>query len=109
MIVNSENIPVSCIGVGDILHSSFLLRFYSFLIWNWANYIVLCRIPEAVAQRSSIEKVFLGILQNSQKSTGARVSFAKVAGLETSIFLKKETVAQVFFCEFCKISKNTFS
>ena len=24
-------------------------------------------------------------------------------------FIKKETLAQVFFCEFCKISKNTFS
>ena len=24
-------------------------------------------------------------------------------------FIKKETLAQVFFCEFCKSSKNTFS
>ena len=24
-------------------------------------------------------------------------------------FIKKETLAQVFSCEFCKISKNTFS
>ena len=24
-------------------------------------------------------------------------------------FIKKETLARVFFCEFCKISKNTFS
>ena len=24
-------------------------------------------------------------------------------------FIKKEAVAQVFSCEFCKISKNTFS
>ena len=23
-------------------------------------------------------------------------------------FIKKETLAQVFFCEFCEISKNTF-
>ena len=23
-------------------------------------------------------------------------------------FFKKETLAQVFFCEFCEISKNTF-
>ena len=23
-------------------------------------------------------------------------------------FIKKETLAQVFYCEFCKISKNTF-
>ena len=24
-------------------------------------------------------------------------------------FIKKETLAQVFFCEFCEISKNAFS
>ena len=23
-------------------------------------------------------------------------------------FIKKETLAQVFYCEFCKISKNNF-
>ena len=27
---------------------------------------------------------------------------------QTCNFIKKETVAQVFFCEPCKISKNTF-
>ena len=30
---------------------------------------------EAVAQRSSVKKVFLEISQNSQENTGARVSF----------------------------------
>ena len=33
--------------------------------------------------------------------------FNKVAGLEPATF-KKETLAQVFFCEFCEISKSTF-
>ena len=27
---------------------------------------------------------------------------------EVCIFIKKETLAQVFSCEFCEISKNTF-
>ena len=27
---------------------------------------------------------------------------------EACNFIKKETLAQVFFCEFCKILKNTF-
>ena len=27
---------------------------------------------------------------------------------ETCNFIKKETLAQVFSCEFCEISKNTF-
>ena len=31
--------------------------------------------PEAVAQRRSVEKVFLKISQNSQENTCARVSF----------------------------------
>ena len=33
--------------------------------------------------------------------------FYKVAGLRN--FIKKESLAQVFFYEFCEISKNTFS
>ena len=41
------------------------------------------------------EKVFLAISQNSQKNKPN--------------FIKKETLAQMFFCEFCEISKNTFS
>ena len=44
--------------------------------------------------------VFLEISQNSQENTCARVSFL--------IKLQKETLAQVFSCEFCEISKNTF-
>ena len=31
--------------------------------------------PEAIAQRCSVKKVFLEILQNSQENTYARVSF----------------------------------
>ena len=34
--------------------------------------------------------------------------FNKVVGLSPATLLKKETLAQVFSCEFCKISKNTF-
>ena len=49
--------------------------------------------------RFSVKKVFLEISQNSQENTCARVSFQ---------FIKKETVAQVFSCEYCEISKNTF-
>ena len=36
--------------------------------------------------------------------------FDKVVGLKLkAATLLKETLAQVFSCEFCKISKNTFS
>ena len=43
---------------------------------------------EAATRGVLQKKVFLEILQNSQE---------------------RETLAQVFSCEFCKISKNTFS
>ena len=43
----------------------------------------------------SMKKVFLEILQNSQENTCTRAS-------------KKETLAQVFSCECCEISKTTF-
>ena len=48
----------------------------------------------------------LEILQNSQKNTYARASF-KIDSLKRD-FIKKETLTQVFSCEFCKISKNIF-
>ena len=45
---------------------------------------------EAVAWRCSVKKVFLEISQNSH-------------------FIKKETMTQVFPCEICETSMNTFS
>ena len=64
---------------------------------------------EPVTRRCSVKKVFLEISQNSQENTCARVSFFKKTLLKNSNFIKKETLAQVFSCEFCEISKNTFS
>ena len=49
-------------------------------------------------RRCSVQKLFLENSQDSQESTCARVSF-----LINS--MKKETLAQVFSCEFCNISK----
>ena len=47
--------------------------------------------------------------QNSQEKTCTRVIFLnEVAGLQACNFIKKETVAQVFSCEFCEIFKNAF-
>ena len=64
---------------------------------------------EAVVRRCSVKKVFLEISQNSQENTCARVSF--LVKLQASslqfYFIKKETLAQVISCEFCKIYKNT--
>ena len=47
--------------------------------------------------------MFLKISQNSQENTCSRVSV-----LIKSNFVKIEILAQVFPCEFCEISKNTF-
>ena len=54
------------------------------------------------------KKVFFTISQTSQENTRARVSFFnKVAGLKPAALLKKETLAQVFFCEYCEIFIRT--
>ena len=39
----------------------------------------------------------------------ARVSFLIKLQVEACSFIKKETLARVFSCEFCKISKSNFS
>ena len=53
-----------------------------------------------------MKKVFLGISQNSQDNSCARVSF--LIRLQANS-IRKETLTQVLSCEFCEISKNTFS
>ena len=61
-------------------------------------HIKVCRIKIQIQKQPPevfFKKVFLEIWQNSQESTSARV--------------KKETLAQMFSYEFCKIFKNTFS
>ena len=57
---------------------------------------------EVIVQRCSTKKVFLEVSKNSQENTCARVSFL-------CNFIKKESLTQVFSCECCEISKNTFS
>ena len=58
-----------------------------------------------------------GVLRNFTKSTGKYLRqslfFDKVAGRRPATllkknFIKKETLVQVFSCELCEISKNTF-
>ena len=47
--------------------------------------------------------MFLEILQNSQENACARVSFDFIYN-----FIKKDTLTQVFSCEFSEISQNAF-
>ena len=72
------------------------------------RYIFFLNSTEAVGQRCSLKKLFIEISPNSYQNTCARVSF--FIKLQASIcnFIKKETSAQVFLFEFCKIFKNTY-
>ena len=70
-------------------------------IYNFIN-------TEAVVQRYSLKKVFLEISQNSQENTCVIVSFLIKLQAWACKFIKKETLAQIFSCEFCGVSENTF-
>ena len=54
------------------------------------------------------EQMFLEILQYSRENTCGRVYFLIKLQSSACNFIKKETLAQVFSCEFCEISQNNF-
>ena len=82
--------------------SSFLclkLCYVSYFLNHLTQTALFSVFSEANSQRCSLKNVFLKISQNLQENTWPR----------TCNFIKKETLAQVFSCEFCEISKNIFS
>ena len=62
---------------------------------------------------SSRPEVFCkkGVPRNFAKFTGKDLHqslfYNEVEGIRPTVFTKKETLAQAFSCEFCKILKNT--
>ena len=60
---------------------------------------------EAVARRSSVQKLFLKMLQNAQENTCVGVCFSLKM---QAYFIEKDTPTQVFSCEFCDIFKHIF-
>ena len=69
---------------------------------------------KTLLSRSILKEVFCkkGVFrnsQNSQENTCVRIFLKIKLQTEACNFIKKKTLTQVFFCEFCKISKNTFS
>ena len=62
-------------------------------------------MTDVVAQRCSVKKVSLETSQNSHKNIVLESLFSEA---EACNFIKKETLAQVYSCEFCEIAKNTF-
>ena len=53
------------------------------------------------------KNVFLKISQNWQENNCVRVSFLLKLQASACSFIKKETLAQLFSCEFCKIFNLT--
>ena len=85
------------------LASKFFIHFRRF----YCTFSLNTEYSEAVVRRCFAKKVLLKILQNSLENTCAR--FTLLIKFFNKIFLlKKETLAQVFSCEFCNYFKNTF-
>ena len=72
------------------------------------NYGEIVLNTEAVVQKCYVKRVFLNILQNLQENTCTRVSFSIKLQASACSCIKKETLAQVFSCEFYEIFLNTF-
>ena len=66
-------------------------------------------ITEVVDRKCFVKKVLVEFLQNLQENTCARVSFLIKLQAQACNFIRKETLVQAFSCEFCEISKSTFS
>ena len=98
------------------------IRIYNLMICLWWNF---CRKPKSspilsLTFRMSRPEMFCkkGVFRNFTKFTEKHLYqslfFNKVTGLgqqlwlEARNFIEKETLVQMFFCEFCEISQNTF-
>ena len=88
-------------GVLPILHQ--IKKLHLKITGHVYSFIESAEISEVVAQRCSVKKFLWEISQKSQENTCARVSF--LTKLQASTI--KQTLAQVFFCEFCKSSRST--
>ena len=88
-------------------------KVFSCEVWEIFNNIFLqntsCDCFCTSSGGCSSKKGVVEISQNSQKNTCARVFFWIKLHAQACNFIKKENLAQVFFCEFCEISKNTLS
>ena len=108
-----------CFGISSphIQLNNLVLEGYSVCTTNRENIVgfdLLCVLPKKsslrlwkiICYRSSHQScsIKIGVLKNFTKFTGKHLCLRP----EACNFIKKETLAQVFSCEFCKIFKNTF-
>ena len=93
----------------------FTFTFFLIITTNTFNISDVCfrfKLKRLQRIRSSHQRCFIikGVLRYFTKFTGKQLYqslfFNKVA--EACNFIKKETLAKVFSCDFCKISTNTF-
>ena len=82
---------------------------------NYAAYfftVVDLRLPifsEAAIRRFFSKQLFLNSAELTGKHLCRSLFFNKVADLRYATSLEKETLTQVFSCEFCRILKSSFS
>ena len=115
-IVKLFNLIFKCLNnlfihLALLLLKSMAFPFYkSWLILNFSLRFDQLFLLGIVSSRSSCPEVFCkkGILRNSAKFTGKHLCQSPSFNNVTGSGLQKKAVTQVFSCEFCKISKNTF-
>ena len=88
------------------------LNYCSFKI-TWTACLILLRSIISIIQKQPSEVFFKKRCSSNFRKTHTKIPvpeslFKKVAGARPVTLLKRETLSQVFPCEFCKISKNTF-
>ena len=85
-----------------------ILFFFGLKLWKVDNQKPECFI--LMFAESSHPEVFCkkGVLGNFAKFTGKHLYQSPFCRPHSCTFIEKETLAQVFSCEFCEISKNTY-
>ena len=80
-----------------------MLSFFSHLVLNSLG--ILLWYPEAVVRKCSVKRVFLNILQNSEKNNCARASFSTKLQAD---YCRKKIATHVFSYKICEMFKNIF-
>ena len=94
------------------IYFNIVYRLVAFSVWSATHSYTPCDCFLSSFLRSSLPEVFCKkvALKNFPIFTGKHLCqslfFNKVAGAASN-FIKKETLTQVFSCEFCKIFKNS--
>ena len=70
------------------------------------HYVDTCGLSKQIYANAYYIALFIQILQIFY-TAGLQLYSKRDSGQQACNFIQKETLAQVFFCEFCEISKNT--